>query len=272
MYICNSFLVYNFGTMNWKDKVAIVTGASSGIGYETTLALAIRGVSVVLAARRTERLEAIAREIGTAGGKSLAVTTDVGNQKDVDHLVESALEKYGRIDFLINNAGSGLYAAVEETTPEQIERLWRTNFLGTFYCIRKVIPLMRERETGHILTVSSMAGVRGTPMKGAYCATKFAQIGLMDSLRRELDGIIHCTTILPGATESEFLTAIENPKARHIDYSGKLRKASEVAVVILDAIEHPSARRITQQFGITLAVLNAFSPDLTDWLVEKLKK
>lgn len=258
--------------MNWKGKVAIITGASSGIGRETALAIANRGVNTVLAARRADRLAEVCSEIETKGGSALALTTDVANEQEVDHLIQSTLERYGRIDWLINNAGSGLYATVEETTLEQMERIWRTNFLGSFNCIRRVIPVMRKQGTGHILTVSSMAGVRGTPMKGAYCATKFAQIGLMDSLRRELNGVIHCTIVLPGATESEFISSMENPKNRQIDYSGAVRKPSIVAAAIVEAMEHPSARIITQQFGTALAVLNALSPDVTDWIIGKIKK
>jgi len=264
-------LEYNF-VVNWKEKVAIVTGASSGIGRETALALAKKGAGVAIAARRSERLAEISKEIENFGGRGLAIATDVAKEEDVERLIQGTLNHFGRIDWLINNAGTGLYATVEETTPEQMERIWRTNFLGTFYCIRKVIPIMRKQGAGHILTVSSMAGVRGTPMKSAYCSSKSAQIALMDSLRRELEGVIHCTTVLPGATESEFISAMENPKDRHISYSGPVHKASVVAAAILKVIEHPSARIITQQHGTALAVLNALSPDVTDKIVSKLKK
>jgi len=258
--------------MDWKGKVAVITGASSGIGRETAIAIAARGATVVLSARREERLRELAEQIAARGGSALPVLTDVSKEEDVERLINVTLEKFGRIDWLINNAGSGLYATVEETTPEQMERIWRINFLGSFYCIRKVIPIMKKQGSGHILTVSSMAGVRGTPMKSAYCASKFAQIGLMDSLRREVQDSIYCTTILPGATESEFISSMENPKARHIDYSGPVRKPAAVASAIVEAMDHPSARKITQQFGTVLATLNAFSPGLTDWIVRKLKK
>jgi short-subunit dehydrogenase len=258
--------------MNWKDHVAIVTGASSGIGQETARAIARKGARVVLAARRANRLTEVCKEIETEGGSSIAIVTDVAIESDVDRMIQQTMDQFGRIDSLINNAGTGLFATVEETTPEQMERIWRTNFLGTFYCIRKVIPIMKKQGGGHILTVSSMAGVRGTPMKGAYCSSKSAQIALMDSLRRELEGIVHCTTVLPGATESEFIDSMENPKDRKIDYSGPVVKPSVVADAIVKVIEHPSARVITMQHGTALAVLNALSPDLTDKIVAKIKK
>ncbi len=163
--------------MKWNERVAVITGASSGIGRETARLLNSRGATVVLAARRKERIDALAAELIKAGGNVLSVQTDVSREEDVARLFSATIRQYGRLDWLINNAGSGLHATVEETTPEQMERIWRTNYMGTFYSIRNAIPIMKRQGEGHILTVSSMAGVRGTPMNGAYCATKFAQIG-----------------------------------------------------------------------------------------------
>jgi NAD(P)-dependent dehydrogenase (short-subunit alcohol dehydrogenase family) len=256
--------------MNWSNRVAVVTGASSGIGSETAKALLRKGATVVLAARRKERLDALMKSFTETGATALAVQTDVSIETQVEALFETVLREYGRVDWLINNAGSGLHAPIEDTTPEQMERLWRTNFMGTFYCIRNAIPIMKRQKEGHILTVSSMAGMRGTPLNGAYCATKFAQVGLMDSLRRELTGI-HCTIILPGATETEFVEAMENPAGAQIRSRGSIQQPAEVAGAILHAIEHPTARVITQKFGRTLLLLNALSPGLTDRLTEKVR-
>ena len=254
--------------MKWNGKVALITGSSSGIGCETARALHAKGATVVLAARRKERIDALAEEFNQTGDLALSVQTDVSIEADVDRLFDITLQKFGRIDWLINNAGSGLYASIEDTTPEQMERLWRTNFMGTFYAIRKAIPVMKRQKEGHILTISSMAGARGTPMNGAYCATKFAQIGLMDSLRRELRQI-HCTLILPGATRTEFIEVMENPERADVRNHGPVQSPTEVAAAIVHAIEHPSARVITQKLGRTLLVFNALSPSLTDWLTEK---
>jgi short-subunit dehydrogenase len=254
--------------MNWNGRVAVITGSSSGIGLETARALHGKGVKVVLAARRKDRIDALARQLDKSGTSALPVQTDVSSEPDVDRLFEHSLEKFGRIDWLINNAGSGLYASIEDTTPEQMDRLWRTNFMGSFYAIRKAIPIMKRQGEGHILTVSSMAGVRGTPKNGAYCATKFAQVGLMDSLRRELDEI-HCTLILPGNTQTEFRDVMENPHQTQAPTHGAVQSAQDVAAAIIDAIEHPSARVITQEWGRMLLVLNALSPSFTDWLVTR---
>lgn len=257
--------------MQWKERVALITGASSGIGRETALALALRGTTVVLAARRKERIDALAEEIGKSDGNALAIQTDVSQAEEVDRLFETALRQYGRLDWLINNAGAGLYASIEETTPEQMDRIWRTNFMGTFYCVRNAIPVMKKQGAGHILTVSSMAGMRGIPMNGAYCASKFAQTGLMDTLRRELPEIV-CTLVLPGSTQTEFIQAMENPGNKKVQHSGFVQDAATVAKAIVHAIEHPSSRVITQKFGRTLLVFNAISPEWTDWLVRKTIK
>jgi short-subunit dehydrogenase len=253
--------------MKRSEQVAMITGASAGIGRETARSLAAIGIRVVLAARRKERLDHLAAELQNKGGKALPVVADVSREPDVDNLFREALDHYGRIDYLINNAGSGLYSSVEDTTPEQMERIWRNNFMSTFYCIRNVIPVMKRQKSGHILTVSSMAGMRGTPMNGAYCATKFAQIGLMDSLRRELKGI-HCTIVLPGPTKTEFIERTENPSRSDVRHKGWIQDPADVANAIVHAIEKPSARVVTQKFGRTLLLFNAFSPGLTDWLVE----
>jgi uncharacterized protein len=252
--------------MNFSNKVVLITGASSGIGRETARMLAARGSLVVVVARRTARLEELAAQITNLGGRALAITADVSSQYDVDRLFQRLLDQCGRLDVLVNNAGTGLYATIQETTTDQMENIWRTNFMSTFYCIRRAIPLLQCSSNPHVITVSSLAGVRGTPMMGAYCATKFAQIGLMDSLRRELKEI-HSTIVLPGATQTEFVQAMENPAQRKIKPRGKIVDASQVAEAIVEAIEHPRSRVITQKFGRSLILLNAFSPDLTDWLI-----
>ena len=256
-----------------KDKVTIITGASSGIGRETALALGAEKVNVVLAARRLEKLEDVARQVEAAGGTALAVPTDVSDQHAVRKLTTAAMERFGRIDVLINNAGFGLFASLEETTSEQMARIWRTNFWGTYYAIRSVLPIMKKQGQGHILTISSMAGRRGTPCNAAYCATKFAQAGLMESLRMELYNTgIHCTIVFPGPTDSEFLSALENPSGQPVRFHSAVQSPTEVARAIVKAIRHPKAEVITQRFGRTLIVLNALAPSLVDWLVARTVK
>jgi short-subunit dehydrogenase len=259
--------------MNLKEKVIVITGASAGIGKATALAAGKSGAHVVLAARRIERLIEIAERIEAAGGKALTLTVDVSNEMQVRNMIDSAVERFGRIDVLINNAGAGLQATVEETTPEQMERLWRVNYMGTFYGIRSVLPVMKNQGNGQIITIASMSGKRGAKLKSAYCATKFAQIGLVESLRMELMGTnIKCTLIFPGATESEFLEAMENPGGREKKFYGTIQKAEQVADAILNSIGDSKPEIITQKLGRLQLLVQAFSPSLADWLASRRKR
>lgn len=259
--------------MNLKDRVIVITGASSGIGRETALAAGRLQASVVLAARRKEILGEAGKEIEKSGGNALIVATDVSQQSDVENLIQSAISQFGRIDILISNAGIGLFATVEETSPEQMERIWRTNFMGTFYGIRAVIPLMKKQGAGHIITVSSMAGKRATAFGGAYSATKFAQAGLMESLRMELrNSPIRTTVVYPGSTKTDFTSVIENPGARKIRHPMKAMSTNDVAAAILDAIHNPKPEVILQRYGRVLSVLNSASPRFVDWVVASFVK
>jgi len=188
-----------------ERRVAIVTGASSGIGAETALALARRGYTVLLAARRRDRLEQVARECLSAGGQARVAVTDVSVQQQVDALVARAVEEFGRVDVMVNNAGAGLFARVHETTDEQMRALFDVNFYGVFYGCRAVAPIMMRQRRGHIFNVSSVIGKRGVPFHGAYCATKFAICGLTDSLRVEMKPYnVRVTCVCPALTATEF--------------------------------------------------------------------
>jgi NAD(P)-dependent dehydrogenase (short-subunit alcohol dehydrogenase family) len=185
------------------DKVVVVTGASSGIGRATAEAFARERCRVVLAARREERLNEVARRIEEGGGQALVVPTDVGHREQVERLVERAVERFGRVDVMVNNAGWGYYATVEETDEDDMRRLWQVNFMGTFYGVQAALAAMRRQGAGHIINVSSVVGRRGYPYHGAYAATKFAIIGLTESLRPELAGSgIVATAVLPVSTRT----------------------------------------------------------------------
>ena len=259
--------------MNLAEKVVLITGASSGIGRATAILTGKARSPVIIAARRMDRLTQVASEIESAGGKVLAIQTDIADELQVAAMVDKALQHFGRIDVLVNNAGIGLYATVDETTPEQMQKLWRVNYMGTFYAIKHVLPVMRKQESGQIVVVASMSGRRGAKFKSAYCATKFAQIGLLESLRMELTNTnIKCTLIFPGGTQTEFFEVIENPAQRDVRLYGSIQTAEQVAAEILKAIENPRSEVITQRLGRLQLLLNAFSPDLADWLVGKYKK
>jgi NADP-dependent 3-hydroxy acid dehydrogenase YdfG len=259
--------------MNSAGKVILITGASSGIGRATAILTGKTASPVIIAARRSNRLTEVAHEIESAGGKALAIQTDVGDELQVAAMVDKALQQFGRIDVLVNNAGIGLYATVDETTPEQMQKLWRVNYMGTFYAIKHVLPVMRKQQSGQIIVVASMSGRRGAKFKSAYCATKFAQIGFLESLRMELkDTNIKCTLIFPGGTQTEFFEVIENPGQRDVKLYGSVQTAEQVAAEILNAIENPRSEVITQRLGRLQLLLNALSPNLADWLVSRYKK
>jgi short-subunit dehydrogenase len=259
--------------MNLAEKVILITGASSGIGRATAILTGKRRLPVIITARRMDRLTEVAGDIESAGGKALAIQTDISDELQVAAMVDKALQHFGRIDVLINNAGIGLYATVDETTPEQMQKLWRVNYMGTFYAIKHVLPIMRKQQSGQIIVVASMSGRRGAAFKSAYCATKFAQIGFLESLRMELINTnIKCTLIFPGGTQTEFFEVIDNPGNRDVKLYGSVQTAEQVAEEILDAIKNPRKEVITQRLGRFQILLNAFSPDLADWLVGKYKK
>ena len=192
--------------MNEK-RVAIVTGASSGIGMETALALAGKKYAVVLAARRRDRLEEVAERCREMESEAMVARVDVAKSGEVDSLVAATVDRFGRVDVMVNNAGCGLFARVWEISPEQMREILEVNFFGVFYGCRAVAPVMMRQRSGHIFNVSSVIGKRGTPFHGAYCATKFAVCGLTDSLRVEMNpSNVRVTCVCPTVTKTEFFS------------------------------------------------------------------
>jgi NADP-dependent 3-hydroxy acid dehydrogenase YdfG len=186
-----------------KGKVAIVTGASSGIGEATARALAGRGAAVVLAARAEEKLRFLEREIAAAGDRALAVRTDVADGASVGAMVERAAGEFGSLDILVNNAGLGLSGRVEDLRAEDLRYLFEVNLLGPLRCVQAVLPHIPRG--GHIINVSSLVGKRAIPKVGGYCATKFALNAISDALRVEVaDRGVTVTTVYPGTTRTAF--------------------------------------------------------------------
>lgn len=186
-----------------KGKVALVTGASSGIGEAAARALAQRGAAVTLVARSEERLEFIVREISAAGGQALAVKTNVTDKDSVRDTVERTVEQFGTLDVLVNNAGLGLSGRVAELRSEDLRYVFEVNMLGPLNCVQAALPHMRRG--GRIINVSSVVGKRAIPKVGGYCATKFALNALSDSLRVEVaDRGITVSSVYPGTTRTAF--------------------------------------------------------------------
>ena len=251
--------------MKVRDAVVIVTGASAGIGRETALAFAREGAHVVLAARREERLLELAALCEELGGRALVVRTNVGKAEDVEAMVRVAMEAFGRVDVLVNNAGFGFSGTVEETTEADMRELMDVNYFGAFNAIRAVLPHMRARRRGHIVNVSSVVGKLAFPYHGAYSATKFALVGLTESLRGELTGSgITATVVLPGSTRTEFFEAQRTNDGHVSAPTGPQQDADVVARAIVRSVRKPTPEvNMVRMFRVAYG-LNGFFPYLRD--------
>ncbi len=191
--------------MKLKNKIAIITGASSGIGEATAKALSFEGAKVVLAARRIDRLNKLKSEIENSGGKALAVQTDIVKRDEVENLARVTLDEFGQIDILINNAGLMPLSYVKNLHVEEWERMIDVNLKGVLYAIAAVLPTMRENKKGDIVNISSIAGRKIFPGAAVYCATKFGVTALSEGMRVELSPKenIRITSIEPGAVATE---------------------------------------------------------------------
>ncbi|MCK1489162.1 SDR family oxidoreductase [Bradyrhizobium sp. 180] len=196
-----------------KHKIVVVTGASSGLGEATARLLSAQGATLVLGARRAGRLRALAKEIEGRGGKALALETDV-TRREVKALVDSAVEAYGRIDVMINNAGLMPPAPLEQLKVDEWDRMIDVNLKGVTYGIAAALPHMQRQKSGHFVNVSSVAGHKVGPGFSVYAATKFAVRALSEGLRQEVKPYnIRTTVISPGAVATELPNSVSDPAA-----------------------------------------------------------
>ena len=225
-----------------KDAVAVITGASAGIGRATARALLEAGARVVVGARRRERLEAIEAEYP---GRVAAVSMDVRSPDDCKRLVDTAIEQFGRLDILVANAGIGMYGGILDHTDEALASMLDTNIAGTVWPIRAALPHMLEAGRGDIVIVASVAGFRGGADEAVYTATKFAQVGLAGSLDRELrEKGIRVTTIGPAGTATEF--AIGVGRTEDMPELQTYLRPEDIAFAIRTVLEQP--RRLRTQY------------------------
>ena len=195
------------GLAHFRETVGIVTGASSGIGAQLARDLAARGMRVALLARRADRLGAVATEIRSAGGEAAVEVCDVAERASVERAVGTVVERWGRVDLLVNNAGYGRHVLFKDHDVADIERMMRTNYLGAVYATKAVLPAMRGRGRGWVVNVSSVAGKLGQPDEAAYSASKFAVAGLSEALSYELAPLgIHVMAVYPALVRTEMFT------------------------------------------------------------------
>lgn len=252
-------------------RVAAITGASAGIGRATALKLARNGASVAVCARRHDALTQVAREIEAVGGHALAVTADVTVEQDMADLVRLTVERFGRLDVMVCNAGFGIAGSVDQISPAQMRKLVDINFLGTFYAAHAALPVFRKQGQGHLIFISSIVGKRGVPYMGAYAATKFAQVGLAECLRAELAGSgIHVTVVFPVSTDTEFFDVMSRETGATVTRAfGPRQHVDQVADAIARAIDHPVPEVYPHKLSRGLVWLNAVAPGFCDRFVKK---
>jgi len=258
--------------MDFKDKVVVITGASSGIGKACAEEFARRGAKLVLAARQyvtlCETTAALERQYGI---KALAVQADVSKQEDCESLIKQAVATFGGIDILINNAGLSMRALFQDVDLGVLKNLMDVNFWGTVYCSKYALSEILKTK-GSIIGVSSIAGYRGLPGRTGYSASKFAMNGFMESLRTELLNTgVHIMVACPGFTTSNIrVAALSEDGTSHGESSmeeGKMMTAEEVAVIIADGIQHRKRTLIIGGQGKLTVWLNKLLPAIADKLV-----
>ena len=208
-----------------EGKIVVITGASSGLGEAAARHLAAQGAKVVLGARRADRLEALVGDIVAAGGQALAVQTDVTNRADVAHLVDTAVQVFGRIDVLINNAGIMPLSALESLKVDEWDRMIDVNIKGVLYGIAAALPHMKKQKSGHVITTASVAGHLVFPASSVYSGTKFAVRAICEGFRQEVKAYnIRSTILCPGAVKTELLEHISDDgvRAANSDYVGQV--------------------------------------------------
>jgi NADP-dependent 3-hydroxy acid dehydrogenase YdfG len=234
-----------------KDKVAVVTGASSGIGRATAISLAKAGAKVAIAARRTQRLEELQKEITKIGTECIVVPCDVTKRKDCQALIDAAIKKWNHIDILINNAGIMPLSFVRSLKVDEWEQMVDVNIKGVLFCTASAIPHMINQNSGHIVNISSIAGRVVFASGSVYCATKYAVRAFSEGLRQELStrNKIRVTTIEPGIVATELTNTITDKSLESfVKHSKEIEalQAEDIANSIMFALESPQRMNVNE--------------------------
>lgn len=253
--------------MDFKDKVVVVTGASSGIGEALAREFSARGARVVAGARSLDKLEAVVAGLPMAG---LAVQCDVSKEEDCKRLIHRTAEMFGRIDVLVNNAGVSMRALFDDVDLEVLRRLMDTNFWGAVYCTKYALPFI-QASRGSIVGISSVAGFHGLPGRTGYSASKYAMHGLLETVRVEnLKKGVHVLIVAPGFTASNVrfsaLTADGSRQGASPREEGKMMTAEEAALRIVRAVAKRKRTLLMDFDGKATRILKFFVPGLLDRL------
>jgi len=227
---------------NIKGKVVAITGASSGMGKAIAIELAKNGAKVVLGARRTEQLQELVEEIEGKGGEATFTKIDVKNKADLVTLVNTAVEQYGRLDVMVNNAGVSQLSRIDELDIDGWEEMIDINLKGVLYGMAAAIPFFKQQQSGHIVNIISTSGIKIVPMQGVYAGTKNAIRTIAEAFRQESDGNIRITGISPGIVKTDFATHIKNEEMKTAVQQGMEQIAIDpiaIANAVIYAISQP---------------------------------
>jgi short-subunit dehydrogenase len=248
-------------------KTVLITGASSGIGRATALEMARRGARLVIAARRAEQLEEVARRCRELGAECNTVIADVSRREDCVRLARTA----GAVDVLVNNAGFAIFEEIATARPEDLREMMETNYFGALWCTQAALPSMLERGSGAIVNVASIAGLMGYARMGGYCATKFALVGFTEALRDEVIGRgVRVALVCPGTTETEFFVKGERTKMPGASRLIPGISPERVARAICDAAKDGKYRRILPASAEVYIRLKELFPRLAHLMMRRV--
>jgi len=230
--------------VDFKNKVVLITGASSGIGKQTAVEFAKLGSNIILVARRKNKLEQVENELKRFNVNTLVCVCDVSKKDQVEKMSTIVLEKFNSIDILVNNAGFAIYGSVHDLSINDIESQMETNYFGMIYCIKNFLPLMIKKKSGHIVNVASVGASFGLPGIASYCASKFAMLGFSEGLKHELSGTgVGITVVSPIMVKTDFF---DHPSFEKMsNYSSTSLNSQTVAKAIVKAANSSRLEIIT---------------------------